>query len=133
LCIAPVLNKDVNKDACLHFFARPETKIAPEKVSDTDAPGYKKYFLASKTPGQDGTGFVVVTSCLIYHSFLLTITRCDRVFTKIAPLSVAYGIGVSQHDQEGRTITLEFEKFYLVNCYVPNAGEKLKKFVFCAW
>ena len=48
------------------------------------------------------------------------------VFTKIIPLSVKYNIGISKHDKEGRTITCEFEKFYLVAVYVPNSGSTLK-------
>jgi len=50
------------------------------------------------------------------------------IFSKIKPLSVKYDIGKEEHDQEGRTITLEFDKFYLVSCYVPNAGQKLEYF-----
>ena len=41
------------------------------------------------------------------------------------PISVKLDLGISKHDKEGRTVTLEFEKFFLVACYVPNAGEKL--------
>ena len=47
------------------------------------------------------------------------------IFSQIKPLSVKADLGVPEHDQEGRTLTLEFEKFYLVSCYVPNAGQKL--------
>jgi exodeoxyribonuclease III len=47
------------------------------------------------------------------------------VFSLTKPLSVKADLGIPEHDQEGRTLTLEFEKFYLVSCYVPNAGEKL--------
>lgn len=47
------------------------------------------------------------------------------VFTRVAPLSVSYGIGIPEHDQEGRVITVEFEDFYLVNCYTPNAQRGL--------
>ena len=42
------------------------------------------------------------------------------VYTRIKPLSVTFGIGIEQHDHEGRVITMEFDKFYLVNVYVPN-------------
>ena len=49
------------------------------------------------------------------------------IFTKYAPLSVQYGINKSQHDNEGRVITLEYDEFYLVACYTPNAGDKLKR------
>lgn len=47
------------------------------------------------------------------------------VFSLVKPISVQADLGIPEHDQEGRTLTLEFEKFYLVSCYVPNAGEKL--------
>jgi exodeoxyribonuclease III len=49
------------------------------------------------------------------------------IFSKVRPLSVQYDIGVQQHDLEGRTITLQFKSFYLVACYVPNAGQKLDR------
>lgn len=57
--------------------------------------------------------------------------KCSKGYSGVAilsrykPLSVKADIGIPEHDQEGRTLTLEFEKFYLVSCYVPNAGEKL--------
>ena len=49
------------------------------------------------------------------------------VFTKIKPINIIHDIGVEDHDREGRTITLEFEKFYLVTWYVPNAGSELDR------
>ena len=49
------------------------------------------------------------------------------VFTKQKPINVTYGIGKEEHDQEGRVITLEFEKFYLVNCYTPNSKRELER------
>lgn len=49
------------------------------------------------------------------------------VFSKIEPISVKYGIGIEEHDQEGRVITLEFEKFFLVNCYTPNSKRELER------
>lgn len=49
------------------------------------------------------------------------------VFTKIPPLSVAYGIGIDEHDHEGRMITLEFDGFYLINVYVPNSQDGLAR------
>ncbi|MFR5684214.1 MAG: exodeoxyribonuclease III, partial [Clostridia bacterium] len=49
------------------------------------------------------------------------------IFTKIKPKSVSYGIGIEEHDKEGRVITLEFEKFYLVNCYTPNSKRELER------
>lgn len=49
------------------------------------------------------------------------------VLTKVRPLKVMYDIGVAKHDGEGRTLTLEYKSFVLVACYVPNAGEGLKR------
>ena len=49
------------------------------------------------------------------------------VFSKVKPLNVTYGIGVPEHDKEGRIITLEFDKFYLVNCYTPNSKRELER------
>ena len=49
------------------------------------------------------------------------------VFTKKKPLKVTYGIGKEEHDQEGRVITLEFDKFFLVNCYTPNSKRELER------
>ena len=49
------------------------------------------------------------------------------VFTKIKPINVTYGIGIKEHDNEGRIITLEYEKFYLVNCYTPNSRRTLER------
>ena len=49
------------------------------------------------------------------------------VFTKKKPIKVSYGIGIEEHDSEGRVITLEFEDFYLVNCYTPNSKRELER------
>ena len=49
------------------------------------------------------------------------------VFTKVKPNSVRHDIKIEKHDQEGRVLTVEFEKFFLVACYVPNAGAGLKR------
>ena len=49
------------------------------------------------------------------------------VFTKVKPLSYSYGINIEEHDQEGRVITLEYDNFYLVNCYTPNSQDGLKR------
>lgn len=49
------------------------------------------------------------------------------MFSKIKPIKVEYGIGKEEHDQEGRVITLEFEEFYLVNCYTPNSQRELTR------
>ncbi len=49
------------------------------------------------------------------------------VLTKSKPLNVTYGLGIEEHDQEGRTIVAEYDNFYLVNCYVPNSGSELAR------
>ena len=49
------------------------------------------------------------------------------IYSRIKPLSVSYGVGIEEHDHEGRTITLEFEEFYLVNTYVPNVKRTLER------
>jgi len=45
------------------------------------------------------------------------------IFTKFKPISVFHGIGIDEHDKEGRVLTMEFDKFYIVSCYTPNSGE----------
>uniref|UniRef100_A0A224YT87 DNA repair nuclease/redox regulator APEX1 n=1 Tax=Rhipicephalus zambeziensis TaxID=60191 RepID=A0A224YT87_9ACAR len=86
-------------------FAIQETKCSdsklPPEIKNVD--GYHSYFLAGDQEGYSGVGLL----------------------TKIKPLDVKYGIGVEKHDKEGRVITAEFDKFYLVAVYVPNAGKKL--------
>ena len=49
------------------------------------------------------------------------------IFTKIKPLTIKYGIGIEEHDKEGRVITLEFENFYIVNIYTPNSKRELER------
>ncbi len=49
------------------------------------------------------------------------------ILTKYEPISVQYGINIDKHDQEGRVLTLEFEKFYIISCYTPNSGDGLKR------
>ena len=72
---------------------------------DISFAGYQQYFNSAVKKGYSGTA----------------------VFTKSEPITVKYGIGIEEHDQEGRVITLEFEKFYLVNCYTPNAKRELER------
>ena len=66
---------------------------------------YKQYWNSAEKKGYSGTA----------------------IFTKIEPISVSYGLGVEEHDKEGRVITLEFDKFYLVNCYTPNSKRELER------
>ena len=81
-----------------------ETKMQPGQA-ELDLPGYKQYWNSAEKKGYSGTA----------------------VFTRLEPLNVTYGIGSEEHDREGRAITLEFEDFYLVNCYVPNAQRELTR------
>ncbi len=81
-----------------------ETKCHPGDVAHVEWPtGYTAYFSAAKKKGYSGTA----------------------VFTRIKPLDVREGLGIEEHDQEGRTLTLEFDEFFLVNVYVPNAQHGL--------
>lgn len=97
----------LNADAiCLQ-----ETKMQPGQA-EVDLPGYEQFWNSAEKKGYSGTA----------------------VFTRVHPLGVTYGIGSSEHDSEGRAITLEFEDFYLVNCYVPNAQNGLARIDFrIAW
>ncbi len=82
-----------------------ETKAQPEQV-DTSLflpEGYNAYWNSAVKKGYAGTA----------------------VFTRVEPLDVTFGLGIPEHDQEGRVITLEFESFYLVNVYVPNSRDGL--------
>ena len=90
--------KDLNAD----IFCIQETKMQEGQL-DVKLDGYEKYFNYAQRKGYSGTA----------------------IFTKIKPISVTFGIGIEEHDHEGRVITLEFENFYLVNCYTPNSGREL--------
>lgn len=84
-----------------------ETKMQPGQAQ-VDLPGYEQFWNSAEKKGYSGTA----------------------VFTRIPPLRVSYGIGSGAHDSEGRTITLEFADFFLVNCYVPNAQRELARLSF---
>lgn len=88
-------------------FCLQETKMQPGQA-EVDLPGYEQLWNSAEKKGYSGTA----------------------VFTRIKPLSVAYGIGSSAHDGEGRAITLEFEDFFLVTCYTPNAQRELTRLGF---
>jgi len=81
-----------------------ETKLQPEQVT-FETPDYHQYWYSAQKKGYSGTA----------------------VFTKQEPLSVQYGIGIPEHDTEGRAITLEFEQFYLLCVYTPNAQRELAR------
>ena len=86
------------------IFCIQETKMQKEQA-DFDFQGYYEYWNCAEKKGYSGT----------------------LVLTKQKPISVTYGIGIEEHDKEGRVITLEFEKFYLVNCYTPNSKRELER------
>ena len=86
------------------IFCVQETKLQTEQIK-FEKEGYKQYWNSAVKKGYSGTA----------------------VFSKIEPISVKYGIGIEEHDQEGRVITLEFEKFFLVNCYTPNSKRELER------
>ncbi|WP_353892398.1 exodeoxyribonuclease III [Proteinivorax hydrogeniformans] len=92
--------KDLNAD----IFAVQETKLQPGQV-ELDIQGYYDYWSYANKKGYSGT----------------------LVLTKTEPLKVQYGIGVEEHDQEGRVITLEFDEFFFVNVYTPNSQRGLTR------
>ncbi|MBQ9086879.1 MAG: exodeoxyribonuclease III [Clostridia bacterium] len=86
------------------FFAIQETKMQPGQA-EFSPEGYYQYFYSAERKGYSGTA----------------------ILTKHEPLSVRYGLGIPEHDTEGRAITLEYEDFYLVNVYTPNAKQELAR------
>ena len=86
------------------IFCVQETKLQQGQI-DLDLPGYHQYWNYAEKKGYSGTA----------------------MFTKEEPLNVLYGIGIDEHDKEGRVITAEFEKFYAVTCYTPNSQNELKR------
>ena len=86
------------------FFCLQETKIQEGQIN-LDLPGYFQYWNYAVKKGYSGTA----------------------IFTKHEPLSVSYGIGIEEHDQEGRVITLEYEDFYMITCYTPNSQNELAR------
>ena len=86
------------------FFCLQETKLQEGKL-ELELDGYHQYWNYAVKKGYSGTG----------------------VLTKHQPLAVNYGIGIAEHDQEGRVLTLEFDGFYLVNVYTPNAQRGLAR------
>lgn len=86
------------------FFCIQESKLQEGQI-DLDLPGYHQYWNYAEKKGYSGTA----------------------IFTKQEPLMVTYGIGIPEHDREGRVITLEYETFYLVTCYTPNSQNELAR------
>lgn len=96
----PKIFKDFDAD----FFCLQETKMQEGQL-DFSPEGYHKYFNYAIKKGYSGTA----------------------IYTRHQPLSINYGIQLEQHDQEGRVVTLEYEQFYLVCVYTPNAQDELKR------
>ena len=95
---------DFFKQIDADIFCIQETKMQ-EGQAELILEGYYQYWNSAIKKGYSGTA----------------------IFTKIKPTSVSYGIGIEKHDQEGRIITLEFEEFYMVNCYTPNSKRELER------
>ena len=95
---------DFFKEADADIFCLQETKMQEGQLV-LDLPEYHQYWNSAVKKGYSGTA----------------------IFTKKEPLSVTYGLGIEEHDQEGRVITLEFEDYYLVNVYVPNSQNELAR------
>ena len=99
-------NKEKPDILCLNETKIDETTITKENINKLYSETYQSYWNCSKEKsGYSGTA----------------------IFTKYKPLSVKYDIDNEYHDKEGRVITLEYDNFYLVSVYVPNAGEGLKR------
>ena len=86
------------------FFCLQETKLQAGQV-ELNLPGYEQYWNYAERKGYSGTA----------------------VFTKMTPLDVKYGIGIPEHDTEGRVITLEYPEFFFITVYTPNSGDELKR------
>lgn len=95
---------DFFKEIDADIFCLQETKMQAGQL-ELDLPGYYQYWNYAVKKGYSGTA----------------------IFTKKEPLSVAYGMGIEEHDQEGRVITLEFEDFYFITVYTPNSQNELAR------
>lgn len=95
---------DFFKDVDADIFCIQESKLQEGQI-DLDLEGYHQYWNYAEKKGYSGTA----------------------IFTKQEPLDVSYGLGIEEHDKEGRIITLEFEDFYMVTVYTPNSQSELKR------
>lgn len=86
------------------MFCLQETKLQPHQI-ELELPGYEQYWNSAVKKGYSGTA----------------------LFTRVKPLNVTNGIGIEEHDQEGRVITAEYDNFYLVTCYTPNSQRELAR------
>jgi exodeoxyribonuclease-3 len=102
-----VMNKNFMEffnEADADVFCLQETKLQEGQI-EMDLPGYHQYWNYADKKGYSGTA----------------------IFTKKEPLSVTYGMGIDEHDHEGRVITIEFDDFYFITVYVPNSQDGLKR------
>ncbi len=95
---------DIFKELDADFFCLQETKLQEGQI-DLSFDGYESYWNYAEKKGYSGTA----------------------IFTRHKPISVSYGLGIEEHDHEGRVITLEYEDFYLVTVYTPNSQDGLKR------
>lgn len=95
---------DYFKETDADFFCIQESKLQEGQI-DLDLPGYHQYWNYAQKKGYSGTA----------------------VFARKEPLHVSYGLGIEEHDKEGRIITLEYENFYLITCYTPNSQNELAR------
>ncbi len=95
---------DIFKKLDADIFCLQETKMQAGQL-DMEFAGYQSFWNYAEKKGYSGTA----------------------IFTRISPLKASYGIGIEEHDHEGRVITLEFESFYMVCVYTPNSQEELKR------
>lgn len=95
---------DFFQEADADIFCIQESKMQEGQL-ELDLKEYHQYWNYAERKGYSGTG----------------------IFTKIEPISVSYGMGIEEHDQEGRVITLEFEDYYFITVYTPNSQNELKR------
>ncbi|WP_035051572.1 exodeoxyribonuclease III [Carnobacterium pleistocenium] len=95
---------EIFEDLDADFFCLQETKLQEGQI-ELELPGYYAYWNYAEKKGYSGTA----------------------IFTKHKPLSVTYGIGKPEHDQEGRVLTLSYPNYYIVTCYTPNAQSELER------
>ncbi|MBQ9247461.1 MAG: exodeoxyribonuclease III [Ruminococcus sp.] len=96
--------EDIFRELDADFFCLQETKLQEGQI-DLSFDGYQSFWNYAEKKGYSGTA----------------------IFTKHPPKNVSYGIGIEEHDREGRVITLEYEDFYLVTVYTPNSQNELKR------
>lgn len=95
---------DFFKETDADIFCLQETKLQEGQI-DLELPGYRQYWNYAEKKGYSGTA----------------------MFTKEEPVSVTYGIGIEEHDREGRVITAEFPEYYVITCYTPNSQNELAR------